>query len=275
MICAVFSRKRRGFPYLLCFAAIGLVSGVGSYALGDSLTGDPLAAVVINGTSVVPENTPFTVPPGSVTHIFFYDGFAIAAVTTPNANPPAGAKNQPDPTKPRIQLPPPPPPFPPPIIPPPGHIIQIPQPENVRSISQVLFQVVVIYNDGSTATVPGTYLSPGTPNPPGNFLSTTITPGTGLSGLPPSAALTLFTQFVNDPDLTAELGYPLTLSDFAYNFSGTTDFPIWTGPTTFEYPDGTTEEAAFSAVPEPTTFAGAALCLIVLGARIRQKRGKR
>jgi len=221
-------------------------------ALADGISG---GAIIINGSSVVPIDTPVSLSAGSVTHIFTYvlpgGGIvAIAAVTTPP--PPAGANNQPNPNVPAIQLPPPPPPPGGGPVPP-GPVIQIPQVNHVVSKVQNGGYVTVTYDDGATATVPGTLLNPGTSPAPGTPTSFDLEPGTGMIGWPPAEADLVFTDFVNDPNLTADLGYSLTLSDFSYNFSGSADFTAWTGPITFTYPDSAAEQVSLSETPEPAS----------------------
>ncbi len=238
------SLTNRTLVFLLGFLLIPAM------AAADSIL-DPNGVVIINGNTVVPANTPVHLPAGSVTHIFFYDGLAVVAVTTPPV--PVGANNQPNPNLPRIQLPPPPPPPGGGPVPP-GPVIQIPQPEHVKSVVTVNGNVTVTYDDGSTATVPGTFLSPGTSPAPGVPTSFDLDPGTGTPGLTPTQARDLFTTFVNDPDLTADLGYSLNLSDFVYDFGGKANFPLWAGPLSFVYPDGTTEQAFLNPVPEPSTW---------------------
>jgi hypothetical protein len=219
-----------------------------------------IAVVIINGNTIVGPGVPISLPPGSVTHIFNYPGISIVSITTPGGAPP-GANPQPNPNVPAIQLPPPPPP---PVGPPaPGPVITIPQPDRVKSIVTKDGMVTVTYKDDGQVTLPGTLLNPGTSPAPGTPTSFDFDEGTPGPGLAPADAENAFTQFIDDPDVTADLGYSLTLADFDYDFAGSIDFPDWTGPLTYEYPDGTTEQVVFGETPEPGSEL---LLLTALGA---------
>jgi hypothetical protein len=131
-----------------------------------------------------------------------------------------------------------------------GQVIEIPDGDNIDSVTESDGKVTVTYKDGSTATVPGKHLPPGEPNPTeaakddGEVAPDSESTTTGAEAQ----------QVIEDvlgQDYAEDLfGGPIDISDFAFP----DPFPIGQGLINIDYPDGSRDTIAVSPVPVPAAF---------------------
>jgi len=146
-----------------------------------------------------------------------------------------------------------------------GTTISIPDAGNIASIVQNAGSVTVTYKDGSTATVPGTYVPPGSPPP--SQPAPAQTP-TGPPFPPPTSQFQapLATELVNTPWISTFLGAPLKPTNVPSNLSSMffdSDTVIQRGV-----------EVDFNGTPEPATVMLTLFGLIAVAARLAKRAGK-
>ncbi len=233
---------------------------------------EPSIVVIQDGSvirTVRPGGPGVPVPKGSKVTVSEFNGHTIITITTPGA--PAaggGGGNVPAPNvnKPRIKSPN-------------GKVYEIPDPDNVKEIKEDGGKVKVTYKDGSEAEVPGTYLPPGTPNPPpGDDNKDGELGADGIDTEPLAEAETLIIDLLDEPWIPEVFGAPLTIDDFDFDFGGIDPFYIGTGLITIQYfddagsPDGS--DIFGITIPEPLSVILIGLSIAGLIIRKCKKTGK-
>ncbi|GJI99987.1 hypothetical protein RugamoR64_05260 [Duganella rhizosphaerae] len=130
-------------------------------------------------------------------------------------------------------------------------------------------EVLIKYKGGETATIIGTLLLPGQPNPPdpGPMKGVVTGPADELA---PDEARVAILELLAQPDMSELFPVPIDLSYFHFDFFGTTPFPVFAGEVTFTTDTGLS--STFFVIPEPGTLAlGAAATLAWLAQRRRRR----
>jgi len=116
---------------------------------------EPISVLYWDGTSLIPidPSAGYVIPAGATYAIDEMDGVGLVLAASPGTSaPPDGTVPGPNVSNPSITTPS-------------GNTFEIPDAGNVSSIVQNGGSVTVTYNDGATATVPGTYVPPGSSPP--------------------------------------------------------------------------------------------------------------
>jgi len=116
---------------------------------------EPISVLYWDGSSLIPidPSSGYVIPAGATYAIDEMNGAGLVLAASPGTSaPPDGTVPGPNVSNPSIKTPS-------------GNTFEIPDAGNVSSIVQNGGEVTVTYNDGATATVPGTYVPPGSSPP--------------------------------------------------------------------------------------------------------------
>jgi hypothetical protein len=201
----------------------------------------PVLVLYWDGSQLVPigPTSTYVIPAGALYAMDELSGVGLILSATPGTN-------SPDPnTVPPFNV------SVPSITTPNGTTFSIPDAANVSSIVQNGGSVTVTYNDGSTATTPGTYVPPGSPPPAQQAPAQTPA---GPAFPPPDSQFQapLATDLVDTPWISTFLGAPLK----------PTDVPPELFNSFFDVYFELTFPVQFNGTPEPATVM---LTLIGLG----------
>lgn len=192
----LFSIARPPSLAILCVLLAAVASAPNASA--GPIYPEPVLVLYWDGSQLIPigPSSTYVIPAGALYAMDELNGVGLILSATPG-------ENSPDPnTVPPFNV------SAPSITTPNGTTFSIPDAANISSIVQNGAYVTVTYNDGSTATTPGTYVPPGSPPPTQQAPAQTPT---GTDFPPPDSQFQapLAADLLSEPWISTFLGAPL------------------------------------------------------------------